>query len=66
MSLDRFSQKCHRTRRRLELRGIAVSKSAGGFDVELPRSLKAERRDDIAILFLARAESDKPKSIKIS
>src|SRR5262245_21508580 len=35
---------------------IAVSKSASGFDVELPRSLKAERRDDIAVLFLARAE----------
>jgi len=33
-----------------------VSKSAGGFDVELPPSLKAERRGDIAILFLARPE----------
>jgi enoyl-CoA hydratase/carnithine racemase len=32
-----------------------VSK-AGGFDVELPRSLKAERRGDIAILFLARPQ----------
>src|SRR5262244_3383308 len=35
---------------------IAVRKSASGFDVQLPRSLKAERRDDIAVLFLARAE----------
>src|SRR5262245_11391168 len=43
-------------RETLELRGIAVSKSASGFDVELPRSLKAERRGDIAVLFLARAE----------
>ena len=33
-----------------------MSKSAGGFDVQLPRSLKAERRGDIAVLFLARAE----------
>ena len=33
-----------------------MSKSAGGFDVELPPSLKAERRGDIAILFLARPE----------
>jgi (methylthio)acryloyl-CoA hydratase len=39
-------------------RGIAVSaaKSGSGFDIQLPRSLKAERRDDIAILWLARAE----------
>jgi enoyl-CoA hydratase/carnithine racemase len=36
--------------------GIAVSKSGGGFEVQLPRSLKAERRDDIAVLFLARPE----------
>src|SRR5262249_57208646 len=36
--------------------GIAVSKSASGSDVQLPRSLKAERRGDIAVLFLARAE----------
>jgi enoyl-CoA hydratase/carnithine racemase len=43
-------------RETLELRGIAVSKSASGFDVELPRSLKAERRGDIAVLFLARAQ----------
>jgi enoyl-CoA hydratase/carnithine racemase len=35
---------------------IAVSKSESGFDVQLPRSLKAERRDEIAILSLARAE----------
>jgi enoyl-CoA hydratase/carnithine racemase len=33
-----------------------VSKSGSGFDVHLPRSLKAERRGDVAILFLARAE----------
>jgi (methylthio)acryloyl-CoA hydratase len=35
---------------------IAVGKSGSGFDVQLPRSLKAERRDEIAILTLARAE----------
>src|SRR4029077_3621811 len=35
---------------------IAVGKSGSGFDVQLPRSLKAERRDEIAILSLARAE----------
>jgi enoyl-CoA hydratase/carnithine racemase len=34
---------------------IAVSKSDSGFGVQLPRSLKAERRDEIAILSLARA-----------
>jgi enoyl-CoA hydratase/carnithine racemase len=33
-----------------------VSKSDSGFHVQLPRSLKAERRDDVAILFLARAQ----------
>ncbi len=33
-----------------------AAKTASGFDVQLPRSLKAERRDDIAILSLARAE----------
>jgi len=33
-----------------------VSKSAGGFDIKLPRSLKAERRGDIAVLFLARPQ----------
>ena len=41
---------------RLRAAGSAVSKSAGGFDVELPRSLKAERRGEIAILFLARPQ----------
>jgi enoyl-CoA hydratase/carnithine racemase len=35
---------------------MAVGKSGGGFEVQLPRSLKAERRDDIAVLFLARPE----------
>src|SRR5262245_17072826 len=35
---------------------IVVGKSGSGFDVQLPRSLKAERRDEIAILSLARAE----------
>ena len=33
-----------------------MSRSGSGFDVQLPPSLKAERRGDIAILFLARAE----------
>jgi enoyl-CoA hydratase/carnithine racemase len=33
-----------------------VSKSDSSIDVHLPRSLKAERRDDIAILSLARAQ----------
>src|SRR5262249_12793910 len=33
-----------------------VTKSTGGFDIELPRSLRAERRGDIAVLFLARPE----------
>jgi len=33
-----------------------VSKSGGGFEVQLPQSLRAERRDDIAVLFLARPE----------
>ena len=33
-----------------------MSKSAGGFDVQLPRSLKAERRGEIALLFLARPQ----------
>jgi len=35
---------------------VSAAKSGSGFDVQLPRSLKAERRDDIAILSLARAE----------
>jgi enoyl-CoA hydratase/carnithine racemase len=33
-----------------------VSKSGGGFEMQLPQSLRAERRDDIAVLFLARPE----------
>ena len=33
-----------------------MSKSAGGFDIKLPRSLKAERRGDIAVLFLAQPQ----------
>lgn len=33
-----------------------MSKSSGGFEVQLPQSLRAERRDDIAVLFLARPE----------
>ena len=33
-----------------------MSKSGGGFGVQLPQSLRAERRDDIAVLFLARPE----------
>ena len=33
-----------------------MGKSGSGFDVQLPRSLKAERRDEIAILSLARAQ----------
>jgi enoyl-CoA hydratase/carnithine racemase len=39
-------------------RGIAVSaaKLGSDFDIQLPRSLKAERRDDVAILSLARTE----------
>lgn len=35
---------------------MSAAKSSSGFDVQLPRSLKAERRDDIAILSLARTE----------
>jgi enoyl-CoA hydratase/carnithine racemase len=35
---------------------IAVSKTGSGFDVQLPRSLRAERHDDIAVLFLARPQ----------
>jgi len=35
---------------------VSAAKSGSGFDVQLPRSLKAERRGDIAILSLARAE----------
>jgi enoyl-CoA hydratase/carnithine racemase len=33
---------------------VSAAPSASGFDVRLPRSLKAERRDDVAILTLAR------------
>jgi enoyl-CoA hydratase/carnithine racemase len=35
---------------------VSAAKSVDGFDVQLPRSLKAERRDDIAILSLARPQ----------
>jgi enoyl-CoA hydratase/carnithine racemase len=35
---------------------VSAAKPGSGFDVQLPRSLKAERRGDVAILFLARAE----------
>ena len=35
---------------------MSAAKTGSGFDIELPRSLKAERRDDIAILSLARAQ----------
>jgi len=33
-----------------------VGKSDSGFDVRLPRSLKAERHGDVAVLLLARPE----------
>ncbi|HMJ30161.1 MAG TPA: crotonase/enoyl-CoA hydratase family protein [Xanthobacteraceae bacterium] len=33
-----------------------MSKTGSGFDVQLPRSLRAERHDDIAVLFLARPQ----------
>ena len=35
---------------------MSAAKSASGFPIELPRSLKAERRDEIAILTLSRAQ----------
>ena len=35
---------------------MSTARSSRDFDVRLPRSLRAERRDDIAILHLARAE----------
>jgi (methylthio)acryloyl-CoA hydratase len=35
---------------------VSAAKSGSGFDVQLPRSLKAERRDEIAVLSLTRAE----------
>src|SRR5262249_26718800 len=54
--LDPFFEKCHRTRAGLGSCEDRVTKSAGGFDIELPRSLKAERRGDIAVLCLARPE----------
>src|SRR5260370_14261120 len=37
-------------------RAVNAAKSPGGFDAKLPHSLRAERRDGIAILFLARAQ----------
>ena len=33
-----------------------MGKTSSGFDVQLPRSLRAERHDDIAVLFLARPQ----------
>ena len=33
-----------------------MGKSGSGFDVQLPRSLRAERHDDVAVLFLARPQ----------
>ncbi len=33
-----------------------MGKTGSGFDVQLPRSLRAERHDDIAVLFLARPQ----------
>ncbi len=35
---------------------MSTAQPADGFDIELPRTLRAERRDDIAILTLTRAE----------
>jgi len=35
---------------------VSAAKSGSGFDVQLPRSLKAERRDEIAVLSLTRGE----------
>src|SRR4051812_49803560 len=35
---------------------IAVGKSGSGFDVRLPRSLKAERHGNVVVLLLARPE----------
>lgn len=35
---------------------MSTAHSAGGFEIELPRTLKAERRGDIAILTLMRAQ----------
>ena len=33
-----------------------MGKTGSGFDVQLPRSLRAERHDDVAVLFLARPQ----------
>jgi (methylthio)acryloyl-CoA hydratase len=35
---------------------VRAAKSQGGFDAKLPHSLRAERRDAVALLFLARAQ----------
>jgi len=35
---------------------VSAAKPVSGFDIQLPRSLKAEPRDEVAILWLARAE----------
>jgi (methylthio)acryloyl-CoA hydratase len=35
---------------------VSAAKSGSGFDLHLPRSLRAERRGDVAILALARAQ----------
>jgi enoyl-CoA hydratase/carnithine racemase len=35
---------------------VSAAKSQSGFDAKLPRSLRAERRDGIAVLFLARPQ----------
>ena len=35
---------------------MSAAGSNDGFDIDLPRSLKAERREDVAVLRLARAE----------
>jgi enoyl-CoA hydratase/carnithine racemase len=37
-------------------RAVSAAKSQSGFDAKLPRSLRVERRDAIAVLFLARAQ----------
>src|SRR3954462_11104859 len=39
---------------------IGVGKSDSGFDVRLPRSLKAERHGDVAVLLLPRPETRNP------
>jgi (methylthio)acryloyl-CoA hydratase len=35
---------------------VSATTSGNGFDIELPRSLRAERRNEVAILWLARAD----------